>query len=104
MRVRASPLAVLAATVFLLLLGADASRAPRRQLSVRAATSGIHAYQRVAAPLLYRAGMRCRFEPSCSRYAEASLQRYGLVRGGWRAARRLLRCGPWTPMGTKDPP
>jgi putative membrane protein insertion efficiency factor len=104
MRARVRRLPILAASALLLVLLADLSRAPERQLSVKAAVAGIHAYQRTASPLLARVGVRCRFQPTCSHYAEASLQRYGLLRGGWRSARRVLRCGPWTPEGTVDRP
>ncbi len=45
---------------------------------------------------------RCRFVPSCSTYAAESIRRYGGVRGGWRAMRRLARCHPWNPGGV-DP-
>lgn len=41
----------------------------------------------------------CRFYPSCSHYAEEALERHGLWRGGWLAAARLCRCGPWHPGG-----
>ena len=41
----------------------------------------------------------CRFQPSCSAYAIGALQRYGAVRGGWLAIRRLLRCHPWGGSG-----
>ena len=37
----------------------------------------------------------CRFVPSCSQYAYESIQRYGVIRGGWMAAKRLARCHPW---------
>ncbi|SIR99244.1 membrane protein insertion efficiency factor YidD [Williamsia sterculiae] len=37
----------------------------------------------------------CRFEPTCSSYAVASLERYGLLGGGWLAVIRILKCGPW---------
>jgi uncharacterized protein len=68
------------------------------------AIAGIHTYQRTLAPVLNRAGFRCRFTPTCSRYAEAVIARDGLLSGGWKAARRLARCGPWTPLGTTDEP
>lgn len=88
----------------LLLLAWDVSRAPAAQWSGRAAVSAIHLYQRTLSPLLARAGARCHFTPSCSRYADASIRAHGLLRGGWLAVQRVARCGPWTPMGTVDPP
>jgi putative membrane protein insertion efficiency factor len=68
------------------------------------ALGGVHLYQRTLSPLGARAGIRCRFVPTCSRYAEAVIARDGIVRGGWRALVRVSRCGPWTQMGTVDPP
>ena len=68
------------------------------------ALAGIHVYQRALAPLAARAGMRCRFEPSCSRYAEVVIARDGIVLGGWRALGRVARCHPGTPHGTIDRP
>ncbi len=41
----------------------------------------------------------CRFEPSCSRYTEPAIAKYGLVRGSWMGARRIGRCHPWNPGG-----
>jgi putative membrane protein insertion efficiency factor len=37
----------------------------------------------------------CRFAPTCSQYAVDALSEYGLMRGGWLATVRLLKCGPW---------
>jgi uncharacterized protein len=37
----------------------------------------------------------CRFSPTCSQYAVEALAEYGLIRGGWLAVVRLLKCGPW---------
>jgi uncharacterized protein len=37
----------------------------------------------------------CRFSPTCSQYAVEALGEYGLIRGGWLAVVRLLKCGPW---------
>jgi len=56
----------------------------------------IRAYQLVISPLI---GHVCRFEPSCSRYALEALERYGLLKGGLLAGRRLLRCHPWCDGG-----
>jgi putative membrane protein insertion efficiency factor len=96
-----------AALVLVLTLGAcavDLSRTPDAQWSTRAALAMVHGYQRTVSRELPRFGVRCRFEPTCSRYAEAVLQRYGLPRGGLLTLRRLTRCGPWTPQGTVDLP
>lgn len=60
----------------------------------------IRVYQATISPLL---GPVCRFEPSCSRYMVEALRKYGLVRGLFKGAGRLLRCHPWNPGGL-DPP
>lgn len=44
-------------------------------------------------------GANCRFEPSCSHYAIDALRSHGAARGSYLAARRVLRCNPWTPGG-----
>jgi hypothetical protein len=68
------------------------------------AAAGIHVYQRSLSPLAARVGIRCRFTPTCSRYAEVVIQRDGVLRGGWLAIKRVARCGPWTTPGTQDEP
>jgi putative membrane protein insertion efficiency factor len=68
------------------------------------AIQAIHVYQRVLAPAADRIGMRCRFTPSCSRYAEVVIRRDGVTRGGWAALKRIARCNPLTPPGTRDDP
>ncbi len=70
----------------------------------RLALAGIDAYQGTLAPLVARAGVTCRFVPSCSHYAEVVIARDGIVRGGWQAVRRIARCTPATPLGTVDEP
>ena len=41
----------------------------------------------------------CRFSPSCSQYAIEALQKYGALKGGWMALKRLMRCQPWGGCG-----
>ena len=68
------------------------------------ALGSIHAYQRLLSPVADRIGVRCRFAPTCSRYAEVVIARDGVMRGGWKALARIARCNPFTPMGTRDEP
>jgi hypothetical protein len=68
------------------------------------ALAGIHGYRRAVSPAAARIGLRCRFTPTCSRYAEAVIVRDGIARGGWKALKRVARCGPWTAAGTVDVP
>jgi putative membrane protein insertion efficiency factor len=89
---------------FALLLAVDLAQAPERQLSARLLLGGIHLYQQSLSPLMPALGVRCRFTPTCSRYAEAVIRRDGALAGSGKALRRLARCGPWTPAGTVDPP
>lgn len=44
----------------------------------------------------------CRFNPTCSEYAYQAVDRYGLLKGGFKAFKRLLRCHPWN-SGGNDP-
>ncbi len=53
-------------------------------------------YRILVSPIL---GDSCRFAPSCSAYAITSLERYGLLKGGYLALRRVGRCHPWNPGG-----
>jgi uncharacterized protein len=56
-------------------------------------------YQRVVSPAIPR---RCKYEPTCSRYAVEAIGRYGILRGLVLAGWRLLRCNPWS-HGGYDP-
>ncbi|MFM7142364.1 MAG: membrane protein insertion efficiency factor YidD [Alphaproteobacteria bacterium] len=56
----------------------------------------LRGWQFAISPLL---GANCRFEPSCSRYADEAIARHGTVHGLALAARRLGRCHPFHPGG-----
>lgn len=62
----------------------------------RLACALIQLYQWTLSPLL---GARCRFAPSCSHYAMEAVTAHGVVKGGWLAVRRVLRCHPWSKSG-----
>ena len=46
---------------------------------------------------------RCRFIPTCSQYALQAVEKYGVLRGGWLALRRFLRCHPFYKGDFYDP-
>lgn len=77
---------------------------PPDQWSGRLVIGSIHLYQATLSKWYARIGVQCRFTPTCSHYGEACIRRFGAARGGWLALKRVFRCGPWTPLGTVDPP
>lgn len=56
----------------------------------------IRAYRAAISPLFPPV---CRFQPTCSQYALTAVERFGPVKGGWLATRRILRCHPFHPGG-----
>ncbi len=56
----------------------------------------IRGYRYAISPML---GHNCRYTPTCSQYAIEALQRFGVVKGGWLALRRLFSCHPWGSSG-----
>src|SRR5256885_14793850 len=60
----------------------------------------IIAYRATLGPYL---GGQCRFVPTCSQYAIDAIEKYGAIRGGWRALKRISRCHPRGGHGV-DPP
>lgn len=51
----------------------------------------IRGYQLAISPLL---GPRCRFNPTCSNYGIEALRRFGMLKGSWLTAKRVLKCHP----------
>lgn len=59
-------------------------------------TAVLRLYRMVLSPLL---GPSCRFEPSCSRYAEEAIVRHGVLPGARLAFLRICRCHPFAAAG-----
>ena len=57
-------------------------------------------YQRYISPAF---PSHCRFYPCCSTYAYEAICKYGALKGGWLALRRLLRCHPFYKGDWYDP-
>jgi putative membrane protein insertion efficiency factor len=75
---------------------ADLPPAGRPGVAARLLLLTVSAYRLLLSPVL---GGFCRFEPTCSRYAEQALLRHGARRGLRLTAGRLMRCQPFHPGG-----
>lgn len=65
------------------------------QIPARLGLAAVYLYRLLISPIVVMLfGPACRFEPSCSRYAEQAIRTHGILRGGMMAARRLARCHP----------
>ena len=53
-------------------------------------------YRYLVSPIL---GPSCRYVPTCSEYAQTSILRFGLFKGGWIAIKRIVSCHPWSKSG-----
>ena len=60
----------------------------------------IRFYQRKISP--YRSAC-CRFTPTCSAYALEAIEKYGALKGGFLAFKRILRCNPFYKGDPYDP-
>ena len=49
-------------------------------------------YQLLISPLTPSS---CRYVPTCSQYTIEALQKYGVVKGGYLAIKRIFSCHPW---------
>ena len=60
----------------------------------------IRFYQRYISPCFPAC---CRFRPTCSAYAFQAISKYGALKGGWLAFKRLMRCNPFYKGDWYDP-
>lgn len=72
----------------------------KRQLVGRivaaAMIAAVRFYQGAISPMMPAA---CRYQPTCSQYAVEAIRKYGPLRGGWLALKRICRCHPWGGSG-----
>ncbi|MCB9336203.1 MAG: membrane protein insertion efficiency factor YidD [Flavobacteriales bacterium] len=52
----------------------------------------IRFYQLSISPIL---GQNCRYSPTCSQYSIEAINKYGPLKGGWLAIKRIFSCHPW---------
>lgn len=69
---------------------------PRRSVAMWMLRGPIRFYQLAISPMTPSV---CRYYPSCSNYAIEAIDKYGALKGGWLAIRRILRCHPFRPGG-----
>ncbi len=60
----------------------------------------IRFYQKGISPMKY--GPTCIYTPTCSEYARIAIEKYGALKGGFLAVKRILRCHPFH-KGGYDP-
>jgi putative membrane protein insertion efficiency factor len=46
----------------------------------------------------------CRFQPTCSHYGYQAVYKFGAIKGGWMAVKRIFRCNPFNPGGIDPVP
>lgn len=74
-------------------------------LPVTAAVALIGVYRKFLSPVLHALfgpETFCRFQPTCSKYAEVAIQRHGIMKGFLLSVWRVLRCNPFV-AGGADP-
>ena len=60
----------------------------------------IRLYQVTLSPFL---GQNCSYIPTCSNYAIEAINEWGIFKGSWLAAKRIIRCNPWWGTHGDDP-
>ena len=67
-----------------------------RLLFARLLLIPVYVYRFFISPLL---GINCRFMPTCSAYTMEAMEKYGALRGGWLAVKRIVKCHPFGGSG-----
>ncbi len=56
----------------------------------------IRVYQYTLSPYI---GRSCRYTPTCSHYSVEAIRKYGILKGGRLALKRIGSCHPWGGSG-----
>lgn len=67
-----------------------------RKLLIAPFLALIYIYRNFISPLTPAS---CRYEPTCSGYAQDALKKHGIIKGSYLAAKRILSCHPWGGSG-----
>lgn len=63
----------------------------------------INFYQKnISIYLSQKFDIHCKYEPSCSEYTKQAIEKYGVIKGGWKGFCRIIRCNPFS-KGGYDP-
>lgn len=75
-------------------------RAALNDGAVKVALILISIYRKFISGLIWSAfGNVCRFNPSCSAYAQQAFQQHTFIRASWLTTKRLCKCHPLGPFG-----
>lgn len=56
----------------------------------------VKGYKRYVSPIFPPS---CKYSPTCSQYTVEAIEKYGVLKGGFLGAWRLLRCNPFSKGG-----
>lgn len=62
----------------------------------------IKIYKKTISKILSKMGFHCKYYPTCSEYTMQAIQKYGVVKGGYYGAKRIIKCNPFS-KGGYDP-
>ena len=62
----------------------------------------INFYQKKISPALQSKDIYCKFYPTCSEYTKQAIEKYGVVKGILKGAKRIIKCNPFS-KGGYDP-
>lgn len=59
----------------------------------------IRLYKKFISPILSFLGFHCKYYPTCSEYTKQAIEKYGILKGSFLGAKRILKCNPFSKGG-----